>query len=686
MAAHKKSQPKNATRIFDSLVVHGIRVSENKWRLPNDNPATHDRCTTIDWNLELTNGDLLTSQKHECLLEEAKGYAAIALDGEDKSLIRETTTVVKYVFNLRPFLSWAIEEGLTSVRDLDEDWSWRYLDWVLDEMDTMQEDGGKGATFGAVYDRVQAVVSWYKRREAIEALGVAAIRAIPFDGRTAFDVVTKDLGLRKDGKLEPIPDDVVVPVLNSAIRLIGAPADDVIALQAMHTEICFPLRTQTTGKKEIYSKYNTALGGYVFATLEGEASPWHEPITGPTERSVSGKTYGIKQAQRVRRLSVAITTACLTVLQGLTGMRASELLGLRVEKIQDGLPQFVEKRLSGDGVLELWFIRGKVLKGRKREEEWIIGSRTVGSSYIPPTLRALEVLVKLMEPWRELSGRKELALTMSGRQGLPLKPSSIGRVTSMTMTTWMKEFVSEWCKLGAVVDNPEGVARGIRGHRWRPTFAQFLFRTEPKLLPAIADHYKHMEMAMVDNGYVGNNPAMLEAMDSGRTQFSARVLMSIARPDAQLGGAGAQLVRKHGGELRAQIAAMGKDSDLENAAAFVEQNELLIYRGAGGACLVSLSPSNSVCQRKAGISRFGAPVPVYEARSVENCVGCKLHVIMKSDRWFWESRLKINTELADNCRDSKEKGMFQLATRRANQARAILAAMEADRSGGECCD
>lgn len=670
-----------ARKRVDTAVLRGLNINfeDDVWRLPNDNPAAHDRLTVLDWRIPIGKG-LLTDRKHATLLNDLKTFFLAALSPDDKKAWAPTTAV-KYWFCLKPFVQWITSYDIASLGDVGDEHLWAYAEYLFEYLE--EEGDEERLTFQTIYDRLRPISAMHEYKESIEAIGGNALGEPAFGGRATADVVTRDFGLTRKGRLLPIPDDVAIPVLTQAMRLIGRPADDVVRLQQLHVDIC-TREAIATARAPAYAEYNEAIRSFRFSCVPGESVPWHGQIADVTSRVVSGREFEIRPTQRVRRLVVAITTACLTVIQGLTGMRASEILGLESKGTDEtGLPSFIKKRRSEDGVLDLWYVEGRVVKGRKRPATWLIGSRTTGSSYEPPTLRAFRMLEALMAPWRALSGRKEAALTFKQSQGLPNEGSSVGRMTAMTMTVLMKEFLREWCDLSGAFGDPEEISRAIRGHRWRPTFALFVYRTDSRLLPAISDHFKHMSTAMVEDAYIGNNPGVIEAMDSSRVQYSAEMLLRMTTANVRIAGAGAQLVAKYGDSLREQISQREGDSMLEKAIAFCDENDIVIYRGAGGSCLVSVAPSRSACHRIAGLSSADIPVPSYAYRSTETCAGCRLHFVLEDDREFWEDRMVENQKVA-YLNAGVDEGISTLAARRARQSEAILAGLDAADRWREC--
>src|SRR6202008_5009919 len=71
------------------------------------------------------------------------------------------------------------------------------------------------------------------------------------------------------------PDEIPGPLVSAALRLIGAPADDVIALQTLAHTVYDDALAQGISQKKTGFIVPDAIAAFTFSTLPGEDAPWH---------------------------------------------------------------------------------------------------------------------------------------------------------------------------------------------------------------------------------------------------------------------------------------------------------------------------------------------------------------------------------------------------------------------------
>ena len=534
-------------------------------------------------------------------------------------------------------------------------------------MRTLPRKGGRAVTWASASNHLRLPLYIYRQRRALGDLGVLTSDEAPYDGRAIDDVVKTDLDLQRGGKLEPIPDEVVVPVLSSAHRLIGAPADDVIALQ----EIC--LKAFETGGRNHLEKYRAsmkALKAFQFTTLDGEATPWQ---TSDIYRRAlrDGREGTIFGRQHLRRLIITIQSACIVTLQACSGIRAQELCGLEDTLEGGDWPSCLEVRTSADGMFELFYCKGAELKSSKGRVEWVIGARSVGSDFVPPPVRAMKVLHRLYLRWRRLGRSSRLLVTFSSAKGLPREASSVGTMTATASTLLQKDFLHERCDLSTV--STESRERflsgdGMRGHLWRTTFAIFLFRINPGLIEAISRHFRHMSIAMTERHYVGNDVALLETMDSVRVTESAKFFLEAVQGKDTVVGSLAKLVAEHQSDLVDPTAL----PTLEIMRHAVIENDLRLISYEHGVCGIRISPSRSLCNTKGGTSHWANTAPNHAFKSISTCLGCSCFSASRANLPFWQRRL---ASIESDYGAEPGSGEHRILKLRRNQAEAIVRAL-----------
>ena len=145
---------------------------------------------------------------------------------------------------------------------------------------------------------------------------------------------------RGPGRWPYTPDEISVPLLTGALRLIGQPASDVVALYTLAQDAYDA--TLAAGYSGMWAR-KTALrtvSDFKFSTLPGDSEPWHP--------------YPITSTKRLTWLVDRMYDAAFVLIAWLVGMRASEILGLQVG--------CVEHEDSLDGTETRTFLNGRIYK------------------------------------------------------------------------------------------------------------------------------------------------------------------------------------------------------------------------------------------------------------------------------------------------------------------------------------
>lgn len=687
------TQAKKIQKNLGNFTLYGksVSIGDARWELPDDRPGSGS-VAVIQWDFEVGDGKF-TDAEHNSLLEElALFQISRVLDARGRDT-PAPSTIATSSYGMRTLVRWMYSRGLASIGEITNELSWDYAQYSVATATAMRsarktrdseqsslttDDSPASASYNTAEKMLTVLAHLRLQADAMHQLGTAVLKEPPFDGRTVYQVLTEDEGLTRDGKLNPIPDDVGIPTINAAIRLIGLAADDVMKLQALHESVRYlppgPLRN------ERYAENREKIRNFEFSTIEGEKDPWREPIDLSERTYRDSRTFEIKETQAVRRLVIAVQTACAIAIQSLTGMRAHELIGVKVEEeLIDGLPSCIDVELTRDGTMRKYLLKSKVFKGRKREERWLIGTSFIGSNELPVPVRAIKTLFELNKPWRELSGLKSLFLQFSNGQGLPRVKESISEIRTQLMSDRQKDFLNEFVDLSQASESSQRLYKNgetLRPHQWRPTFAMFVVRVNPKLLPALSEHYKHMNSAITERGYIGNDPSFMYTMDGARSQRSAETLLALTSPGSALIGGGAKKFKEDSERLREMIHEMPGLTLDEKAISFVEENQLYIYDAAHGYCLSAFAPSKSRCRQLGGYAGPLRPYPNDIFRSVPTCTMCQLLIISSDHRPYHLRRVEENQAIIDKQDGELHPGLVRTLVQRVNQSKQMVKLMD----------
>lgn len=392
------------------------------------------------------------------------------------------------------------------------------------------------------------------------------------------------------------PDAIAVPLISAAIRLIGQPADDVIALRNGVVPVCLDAQGQSPfiHRMTVW----TLVCSFRFSTLEGEKAPWHAPL--------SGLTY-------VRLLINRIQEACFVTIAYLVGARVSEILTLEADCI--------EEHPSADGSEEFAYLRGRIFKTAADE----IGTQHLWPAP-PPVRRAVEVLHRLSEPYRAETGRSELWLSLAGNgiisQGTPEV------ITANSLIIRLNERFAPFVDLPC---NEDGSAWHLTTHQGRKTFARFVGKRDRTGLHALQHHFGHVTRIMTDSAYVGTDFDLGELVDA-QTLEETRTALEELLTSARLGGKAGQLMslrsrfrgRTRDGELAAYVDFLIEDSGMRLG---VCDWGYCVYRAETAACM--------------GDER--GPNPLWRTEST--CASCANFAVTDRHRTVWQTRLERNLAL-----------------------------------------
>ena len=483
--------------------------------------------------------------------------------------------------------------------------------------------------------------------------------------------------LARDGlsDMEDLPDEVVLPILTEAHRLIGEPAEQVIALVRDYMAIR-PLAKSDVAYKRVRAERLALLAGQSLV-IEGEQQPW---FTLPTGADVDPTHVVLELVKLIR-------DACVVTLAAGIGWRVSEASSVEVEPRDtfEELPSCILVTPSFTRTSDHFWVRGLLSKHRPEPtpEDWLIGARLRGSTAEPITVRAIRVLERLLYPWRSMSRspvlQRQLLVDWWGA-GVTFSPRNVVRVKNDALRRAARAFIVERVKLGErlaplVASKPElatyaeGDGDCIRPHQWRRTFFRMMYRIDSNLLPALSRHFKHISLAVTENGYAPKSPAALEDAEAVATGELVELLYTRGEggPPAVTGGD--RILQRH----RDVISSIIDGEDVADAAPrlaeFAAHRNLRLWPAEHGSCLIGLNPDKAACQVRHGRIDWRVEEPNLSRRNPGLCCSCPNLVVTLRDEPFWQRRYRTNRKAwLQSGRDPS----FRFARDRARQARTIL--------------
>lgn len=407
---------------------------------------------------------------------------------------------------------------------------------------------------------------------------------------------------RDRGWLPYTPDEIAVPLVSAALRLIGTPADEVIALwhkaQAAYDEALAAGISQTKAGFAVVD----AIAGFSFSTLPGEDKSWHP--------------WPVVSTKEVRALVSRIGEACFIVVAYLIGARVSEILGLQAGCI--------ERHPSADGTEQFAYLAGRIYKTARSADgdphRWVAPT---------PVERVIAVMERLSAPMRERSRRTELWLSFNS-SGLMGPAAGIHLPAVQTIIVRLNEGFAPFIGLPPYRGEPWH----LNTHQGRKTFARFVGKRDRTGLDALRSHFGHVSRVMTDRGYVGTDFVLDELIDRHARDETRHALEELLTSVSLGGKAGRMIAARTGfrgrtrdGSVQAYVEFLMTETDLRLG---VCDWGYCVYRSENSACL--------------GGER--GPNPTLRTQSV--CASCVNFAVTQKHRPVWEERRAHNVSLVQS--------------------------------------
>ena len=583
-------------------------VSDTVWRLDRPPPGANRGNFNLHWDFALGDGESFADAHHGAWCNAAKLFlASLRFDPPAGRRNLGNSSLVSEFGLLRLLIRWMFDTGARSFTDLDADMAQRFLASVASRQGARRRRRIAEPTLH-FYGRMLADLHLQGAKYPELAC------ADPFPG-------VSPTGGRKPPSV-PIPhtpDEVALPLVSAALRLIGAPADDVIALQAQAQRAYDDVLAAGVSQTKAGFAVVAAIKDYTFSTLPGEAAPWHgAPVT-------STKT--------VRQLTDRIYDACFVVIAYLIGARVSEILGLQLG--------CMERRRSANDGEQFAYVVGRIHKtGRGPEGDphrWVAPA---------PVERAIAIMEQLSKTLRMRTGRDDLWLVMASTGLAGPKP----RVEIPNVNTVLRRLNVLFAPFAGLDLMYRGELWRLTTHQGRKTFARFVGKRDRTGLQALKSHFGHVTRVMTDRFYVGTDFALDELIDR-HAQEETKAALEELLTAPRLGGKTGRMIAE-----RSRFRGRTKDGDVSEYVDFLMRETDMrlgvcdwgycVYRSETSACLGSDKGPNptlrseSVCATCANFAVTAKHRPVWEARRARNLDHARDSRLDAESRSLADARIK----------------------------------------------
>ncbi|MDQ2734863.1 MAG: hypothetical protein M3Y55_07715, partial [Pseudomonadota bacterium] len=390
-----------------------------------------------------------------------------------------------------------------------------------------------------------------------------------------------------------------------------------------------------------------------------------------------------------RRLITDVVAAAIIVVRFSTGIRHGEILTFAPGLNDDGLPICVETEPSIRGAYELFFVKGVVSKGWDHPEDarWLLAGRLNGSDHIPDAVRALQVIELTLAPWRERSSdpdvRKQLLLQF-GTHGFPRDPAHILPMLSAHLANVMKDFYERRVDqsgidfTGAMLSSYRGASiRRIQSRQWRKTWANFVIRTNRKLLPAISQQFQHFSTVLTQVAYIGKDAEQLGLVEDAATERAIEFVYNTLEGNPGVGGMARKAVDKLD-DLRAKVRGIGGDEQRGEIRDWLAERDIKVWPAQHGKCFIGMLPGGSRCHAAGGTLDWSNQTPNFLTRSARLCSGCACFGVDREDIPFWADRYLRNKRIWDQAVAQHLELYYTVARDHYRAAEKILRSLDID--------
>ena len=551
--------------------------SDPVWELDIDVAGRRADQKRLRWGIALPDRSRLTDPQHADLLEAARRFVwSMSVDpphGRRRSCSSSLFTRARQLLTL---IGWMIGEGFTTFRSLDRSAIERYQVFVQQRRGP--RPGRTCPTTVAGYLRV--LKDLYHQRERLpDALGFD-----PFPHTTAGLVAGVCRATR--GTIPFIPDAVALDLMSKALHWIEHETDGVVEQSDRYADALQRARERGITERQCRR--------HAFLAMRARLKEPHPPA--PAGRLITTK-YDIDRCLKY------LVDSSFIVIAGFVGMRASEILSIRAGAIE-------YSPLGATGAKQAYIVARlfKTAEVGGRLERWLAPE---------PVVTAVRVLERLSEPLRALSGRDELFLTSNTQYG------QVVGITNMHINDRIREFAAyndvRW---------HSGRPWRFSTHQFRKTFARFIARRDRSQLLALADHLKHVSVAMTAKGYVGTDFDLHQLVDHEARIETAAALDRLLSADRLAGKMGERIAAGNS-SFRGRAGEQLRRDYIEFV---LKETDLNIHACEYGWCVF-----------QAETARCGgslAPDPV--GRSPGVCLDCANFVVEPKHAPYWRERRERN--------------------------------------------
>ncbi len=254
------------------------RWSDRRWVFENDTRGSRANSSTISWDLDLPDGANLCDPQHAEMLDWLKRFvwSAYAAPGDGGARFKPGT-LGQLSVGLRAVVAWCVAHHVLVPSQMTQEVVDAYIDDLREQAN--DESDNENLTVAVAWNRLRVWALIWKQRHALERFGISPMPEAPFGQKGAI-AVAREIGAVAAGSYRPVPSEVGLTILNIAMKMLDAPAQDVLQLRDNCAEAYASGRNNDGGPpdRSPLGKQRQLAAALTFRFSQVDGRPWHPPL------------------------------------------------------------------------------------------------------------------------------------------------------------------------------------------------------------------------------------------------------------------------------------------------------------------------------------------------------------------------------------------------------------------------
>lgn len=617
------------------LVVERVNAetmwNDRVWRFPRKR-----KDVLIDWGTGVSE-DQWMSEDWQRLVNLGRRLVLAEIDGAVDAPL-DLLTIAANRAPLLHFLRWMLIQDYFDMSEITTQSCGYYRDDLKDEK-VDDEDPEESISQSRLSGYLDVPLRFFRHRLVFKNFSEMVPSEHPYAGQSAR-TVAEEIIVRATKHIPRVPVEVQNAVLPEARKWIWEYSTDILSLQALFVA-GREAGSHLVGRSHSYHT-DKAILPFRFDLAGSLEQPWRPPLepksTVTRHHDGKKKTKSVGPTAQFKYLQTDLRDAAVITLQGLGGMRIGDLAEFQAEPRQpDGLPYCLVRKRSPTGLFELYFARGRAVKGGDEddepEEEWLLGSHPVGTNSVPDAVKAVLVLDELFKPWRELAESGSLIVSLGRGMGPPRAVREQPEVMLDTLRKGQISFVASYVALPKEYEH-----WALSTHQWRKSYAEDIVTLNDGLVPAVQEQFKQLSRTVLETAYVGSAPYFNRLIADQRGHSTGDAMFAIIHGGSIAVGETEKDVRAITENLGQLLEKYPTETKKKSALRrMCDEEGITLWGQLYGDCMFRAVTARCH-ERQHGEFDPDAKRPLAIHVCAELCAGCANLVISQRHRSYWKNR------------------------------------------------